>query len=157
LVAAAAVAVLVGGGTAGYAYQQHRVDAARTQAAAAERRDAARQAQQARLATLLAAPDATLVERNMPDGTRIRLITSARLDEAAVYLSGLAATPAGRTYQLWWLSGATAVDEGVLAPGRGSFSAVLTGVRGKDAFGMSIEPVGGSPAPTHVYAAVPLA
>jgi anti-sigma-K factor RskA len=153
--AAAAVAVLVAGaGAAGWAVQRHRVDQVRRQAAAAQQRDAQRQA---RLDALLAAPDATVLSRTMPDGTHLRMIMSAGLDRAAVYLTDLAPTPAGHTYQLWLMTGAAAVSEGVLPAGSRSYSAVLTGLRGRDAFGVSIEPAPhGSPAPTHTYAVMAL-
>jgi hypothetical protein len=155
IAAAAAVAVLVAGaGVATWAVQQHRVDQVRRQAAAAQQRDAD---QRARLDALLSAPDATVLSRTMADGTHLRMIMSARRDQAAVYLTDLAPAPAGRTYQLWLMTGAAAVSEGVVPAGSRSYSAVLTGLRGRDAFGVSIEPVPhGSPAPTHPYAVMPL-
>lgn len=148
---AAALAVLVaGGGAVGYAVQQHRVDQIRRQAAADRHRDA-------QLDALLAAPDATVVSRTLDDGSRIRVIKSAQRDQAAVYLNDLAPAPAGHVYQLWLVTGATALSEGVVPAGSRSYTGLLTGWRGKERFAISTEPgPHGSAQPTHLYTSVTL-
>ena len=65
---------------------------------------------------------------------------------------GLPALPAGRVYQLWTITGTAATSAGLLAP-EADGSAVLAlpvspDAPRPDAFGVTIEPAGGSTAPT---------
>lgn len=60
--------------------------------------------------------------------------------------------PAGRVYQLWTITGTTATSAGVLTPdANGAVRLelpVAPNAAKPDAFGLTIEPAGGSPAPT---------
>ena len=65
---------------------------------------------------------------------------------------GLPALPAGRVYQLWTITGTTPTSAGTFEPDRsGSVSHVASvpaGAPPPDAFGVTIEPAGGSATPT---------
>ena len=60
--------------------------------------------------------------------------------------------PPGREYQLWTITGTTATSAGTFAPdasgGASIVAPVSAGAARPDAFGVTIEPVGGSPTPT---------
>ena len=64
----------------------------------------------------------------------------------------LPALPAGRVYQLWTITGTTATSAGLLTPDASGAVRVELAVPANaarpDAFGLTIEPSGGSPAPT---------
>jgi len=64
----------------------------------------------------------------------------------------LPALPAGRVYQLWTITGTVATGAGTFTPdaqGAVSISAIVPpGARQPDAFGVTIEPAGGSATPT---------
>jgi len=65
---------------------------------------------------------------------------------------GLTALPAGKVYQLWTIKGAVATGAGIFVPdaaGAASVTAaVAAGAPPPDAFGVTIEPAGGSATPT---------
>jgi anti-sigma-K factor RskA len=60
--------------------------------------------------------------------------------------------PAGRVYQLWTITGTTATSAGLLTPDANGAVRLELPVSANaakpDAFGLTIEPAGGSPAPT---------
>jgi anti-sigma-K factor RskA len=64
----------------------------------------------------------------------------------------LPALPAGRVYQLWTITGQAATSAGIFTPdasGAASVTAIVAaGAPRPDAFGVTIEPSGGSPTPT---------
>ena len=64
----------------------------------------------------------------------------------------LPALPAGRVYQLWTITGTTATSAGLLTPDASGAVRLELPVPANatkpDAFGLTIEPAGGSPAPT---------
>ena len=66
--------------------------------------------------------------------------------------SSLPPLPAGRTYQLWIVTGQTPVGAGLMKPGTdGTVQAIFsppTDLEGAVAFAVTIEPEGGVPAPT---------
>ena len=99
-----------------------------------------------------------------PDVLRVELKAQTQVDDAharafwsrgagLVFLAErLPALPAGRVYQLWTITGTAASSAGLIAP-RADGSALLTlpvppGAPRPDAFGVTIEPAGGSAAPT---------
>lgn len=65
---------------------------------------------------------------------------------------GLPALPAGSVYQLWTITGKAATSAGIFTPdasGSASVTAIVpAGAPRPDAFGVTIEPTGGSPTPT---------
>ncbi len=151
--AAAVASVLALGAAAGtYAVQQARVGAAENRAdaarAAAAQAEAESAADRARVATVLAAPDARVRTGSVPGGGSLALVTSATLDQSVAVLTELPAVASGRTYQLWLITAGTPRSAGVLPPGRRSATALLSQVTGADALAMTVEPVAGSARPT---------
>jgi len=139
--AAAAVLLAAGTGVAVYGVQEQRVDEQRRQAAAAAQ-------QEARVRSILAAPD--LVVRTAPviGGGKVT-VASSQLRDAGVVLMGADAAPAGgEVYQLWTVRGRRATSAGVLAVGQTTAVQVVDGLPGSDAVGVTAEPPGGSTAPT---------
>lgn len=85
------------------------------------------------------------------DGVGATLAYSRELDRSAIDVSGLAPAPSGTTYQLWYLRAAgDSRSAGLLsADSSGHASAVLLGEVGDaESVGVTLEPAGGSPAPT---------
>ena len=95
------------------------------------------------------APDATTVSRTS-DGLTATLAYSRELDRSAISVTGLPPVPAGSTYQLWYVGpDQVARSAGFLDADSGSGSVLLEGqVDGAAAVGMTVEPAGGSAAPT---------
>jgi anti-sigma-K factor RskA len=125
-VAAVALAV-VAAGVGTYTVEEHRVRAARAQAAQADR-----------IAAVLGAPDAQVRTAAATVGGRVTVVVSAALGQGVALVSGLPDPSAGRSYQLWVVHGAAAVNTGaVLTAGTGR--ELFTGVAGADAFAVSSE------------------
>lgn len=129
--AAAALAVAAAGGVA--------IDQYRDKTDAVQASD--------RMAAVLAQPDARTVHGNVSGGGQATLVVSSRADAAVVVLRDLPKLPADRTWQLWMIDPAkTAHSVGLAA---GDLTEVVDGsVTGMTAFGLTIEPTGGSPKPT---------
>ena len=78
-------------------------------------------------------------------GGTVTLMSSDELDRSAIAVSDLPDLSAGEVYQLWYIDDAGAVSAGLLSDrlqlleGRGAVD---------DSFGMTVEPAGGSDAPT---------
>jgi hypothetical protein len=142
LVAVAAAVLLAGGtGVAVYGVQEQRVEEQRRLAAVAAQ-------QEARVRSILAAPD--LVVRTAPviGGGKVT-VASSQLRDAGVVLMGADAAPSGgEVYQLWTLRGRNATSAGVLAAGQTTAVQVVDGLPDSDAVGVTAEPPGGSTAPT---------
>lgn len=96
------------------------------------------------------AQDAATVTRT-EGGLTATLAYSRDLDRSAISVTGLPPAPSGRTYQLWYLpAGAAPRPAGFLrsgADGRGS-ALLEGGLGGATGVGVTVEPAGGSPAPT---------
>lgn len=98
---------------------------------------------------IIAAPDYERTTADIDGGGTITFVWSLSLERAAILVDDLAAPPEGRTYQMWFMD-----DEGNATPA-GTFD--TTDGRGMvldaemspgDTIGMTLEPDGGSPAPT---------
>ncbi|MFD2080386.1 Putative zinc-finger [Actinopolymorpha cephalotaxi] len=150
LLALAAALVILAGVGVGAGVVQYQQAQQRTAQAVQERE---------RIETVLAAPDSRTVRGDVRGGGKVTVVVSQQLDRAVVLLDGMSRPPRGRTYQLWFISGDSARSAGVVdVTGSGRVSEVLSGVGGANAFGISVEPQGGSKAPTTTpVAAVPLA
>ncbi|TDD19986.1 hypothetical protein E1218_23150 [Kribbella turkmenica] len=134
--AAAALAVAT---TGGIAIDQYRDKQAAVQA-------------NERVAAVLAEPDARTVHGPVNGGGQATVVVSARADRAVVVLRDLPELPADRTWQLWLIDpNRTAHSVGLAG---GDLTTVVNGSTGKIAFGLTIEPDGGSPAPTLPAAAM---
>ncbi len=95
------------------------------------------------------APDARTVTSSTGDLTAT-LAYSRGLGRSAIAVTGLPPAPQGRTYQLWYIPARGAPrPAGFLESRDGRGSAVLRGTVGDaSAVGVTVEPVGGSSAPT---------
>lgn len=82
--------------------------------------------------------------------TRGEVIKLGSTQNAVLTISGLPPLAAGRVYQVWFISGSTPVGAGLFAPNPdGSWSGLVTGnLASAQAIAISVEPTGGSPAPT---------
>lgn len=98
---------------------------------------------------VLEAPDARTIERSF-DGFRAEVVLSRSENRAVVRSSDLPDAPAGRTYQLWYQRpGEGLVPAGLLPADGDGHQAVLAGpLDDAVAIGVTVEPSGGSPAPT---------
>lgn len=100
------------------------------------------------LNSLLTAPDATTVSGPVTTGGQATVVISRSRGQAALATSGLAPAPTGYVYQAWFIPSAGApVSAGVLPE-----QATLALLKGSPAtaatVGVTIEPDGGSTAPT---------
>lgn len=150
--AAAAVILafaLVAAGATGIVLWNENV---RLEQAVAQAQDEAEQqvadsAQAQRVAAVLAAPDARLVGFDTDLGGTVRVAVSDARNGGAVLADDLPAPPQGRTYQLWLLEDGTPVSAGVVEQ-RSGVLGTLEDVAAAQAVAISIEPTGGSDAPT---------
>jgi anti-sigma-K factor RskA len=132
--AAAAVALLIGGGVAvGIANQavQH------SQVADA-------------LAAINSAADVQHAAVSVSTGGKATLVWSLSQRKSALIVTGLAAAPSGKTYELWYIDGkGTATPAGLFSADGHRTLQVLAGRMSKgDTVGVTIEPSGGSKSPT---------
>jgi len=135
--AAAAVAVALSGGIAVDQYRD---------------REAAERANQ-QMAAVLAQSDARTVHGAVRGGGQATVVVSAQADKSVVVLRDLPKLPADRTWQLWMIDqGKTAHSVGLAA---GDLTQVVNGsTAGMAAFGLTVEPDGGSRTPTLPAAAL---
>lgn len=141
---ALAAGVLVVAGAGGIAYDQYRE-------ATGLRRE------QDRVAAVLAESDARVVRGGVRGGGRATVVSSRRRDQAVVVVSGLAAAPQGREYQLWFIESQThARSLGLLGrtPPTSNTLLVSGEIAKAIAFGITVEPQGGSPQPSTTPIAV---
>jgi anti-sigma-K factor RskA len=141
---AAGVIALGGIGTV-WVVQQNRVDDARTQAEA--------------LRALISAGDLVVHQAPVTGGGTVTVAVSPSRNDGVALLSGLAAPPAGKTYQVWLIRGNQAASAGVMATGQTGGTVMLDNLDGADTFGVTVEPAGGSTTPTldQLVVGVPLA
>lgn len=153
LAAAAAVVGVLGAGAAAttYVVQDQRVAAERGAAAAAQQDNA-------RIEAVLAAPDAALRAGALTGGGRVSVVVSDTVNAGVVVLADAPPPGPDRAYQLWLVNDTTPISVGILPAGQSQATALIEGVRGRVAFAVSLEPAGGSPAPsTTPLVGIPLA
>lgn len=114
--------------------QQHRIDALNTQTT--------------RISQLLAAPDAYATRVAVAGGGSALLVDSRSRNEAALSFTGLSRPPAGKTYQLWLMAPDGAARSVGLMQAEPAAPVLVAGLSGESQVGMTIEPAGGSRAPT---------
>ncbi|SEF95014.1 Anti-sigma-K factor RskA [Actinacidiphila yanglinensis] len=137
--AACVAAAVACGGVAVWQYQ--RAQDAGDRAARAQR-------QVEELAGVLAAPDAKSRVARIGDGAAT-LVVSAGRDRAVFVASRMAAPPRGKVYELWFSDGGKMRAAGLMDPDRSSQAVLLRGkVDGASGIGITVEPEGGSRAPT---------
>lgn len=98
---------------------------------------------------VLTAPDAATASARASTGGRAAVVSSSSLGEAVLVTEGLPPAPAGSTYQIWYLHGAGApTSAGFVPPGQRSAVALQGDLTGATGVGVTVEPSGGSAAPT---------
>ncbi|NJP43273.1 anti-sigma factor [Actinacidiphila epipremni] len=115
------------------------VSARNAQSAAQERARA--------IAAVLSAPDARLVTAPTSAGGTATAVVSVRQGRLVFTGSGLRPLPASRVYELWFI-GATARPAGTLPAAPGGTPVLASGLAAGDRIGVTVEPAGGSSAPT---------
>lgn len=93
---------------------------------------------------LLTAPDAKLLSDSGSAGGNGTVVVSSSRNKAVFLASGLPSLPADRTYQLWVVGPAGPRSAGLLR----DEPLVADGLAGARAFALTVEPSGGSPAPS---------
>lgn len=108
------------------------------------------QTQAAQLAEIAAAPDSQRAVADVAGGGTATLVWSGELGRSALLADGLAPLPDDQTYQLWYIGEEGPVSAGTFeASGQGTTWHVLDGkMSAGDTVGVTVEPRGGSQAPT---------
>ncbi|MFC5928278.1 hypothetical protein D6T64_17895 [Cryobacterium melibiosiphilum] len=106
--------------------------------------------QAASLAQINAAPDSQRASTTTGDGQEATLVWSNTLGISAVLVDELPALPSDQDYQLWYINGDGPLSAGTFdSTGEGTVWRVLDGtMHAGDAVGVTVEPNGGSDAPT---------
>ncbi|EMY32256.1 hypothetical protein D477_021093, partial [Arthrobacter crystallopoietes BAB-32] len=106
---------------------------------------------QATMLGILTAADAQVATARMEDGAVVTLAYAPSLNQAAVTAHGLPELPDDQTYELWLQHDDQMVPAGLMPAGEAGapMMKLLEGqLEGASAFGITVEPAGGSPAPT---------
>ena len=108
------------------------------------------QAQAEQLDAITAAADSRELTAEVAGGGTATLVWSNELGSAALMVDGIAPLPEGKTYQLWYIDSQGARPAGTFDVGdSGSTWRVLDGAMAAgDTIGLTVEPEGGSQAPT---------
>ncbi|NMO52486.1 anti-sigma factor [Actinoplanes sp. TBRC 11911] len=147
LTAAACVAVAAAGAaTVTWVVQDQRVRDA--QAAAESARSG-----EARVRAILTAPDLVTHQQALAGGGRVTVAVSRLHDAGVILMTADTAPDDERVYQLWTVRARAAVSEGALAVGQTTAVRVIEGLTGVSDVGVTVEPRGGSAAPTLPMAA----
>lgn len=95
------------------------------------------------------APDAQVASIDLDGGARLTAHWSDSLGSAVLVTDGLDDLDSSRTYQLWYVRGEERIPAGVFDTRAGQATAALEGeMHAGDTIAVTIEPPGGSPAPT---------
>ncbi len=109
-------------------------------------------ATQAAVTRVLTASDARSLTGALSAGGKATIVVSSSEGTSVFLGTGLRPAPPGHTYELWYMGGAggSPVPAGTFAPDpTGHVATVLAGTIGTaSAIGVTVEPAGGSPAPT---------
>lgn len=100
---------------------------------------------------IVAANDAKIATTKLSDGVSVTVASSATANQAAVMTRGMPALPANETYELWFISADGAVPAGLMAvtdPAAPELQILNAPMDGATHVGITVEPAGGSPAPT---------
>ncbi|MBW3619395.1 MAG: anti-sigma factor [Actinobacteria bacterium] len=113
-------------------------------------RIATMETQTARVADVVAAADASIIEMPGFEGANARLVYSASRGEGIFLADGLPEAPGEKVYELWFIGEDGASPAGLFdADERGRVTHVLTGDLSQvQAIGVTVEPAGGSAQPT---------
>lgn len=98
---------------------------------------------------VLAADDATTLEKKFPDGSQAILTVSRSEAGAVIRTVDMAHAPEGKDYQLWFLTPAGEFQSAGLMPDISDATKLLDGDASRaTGVGITVEPDGGSPQPT---------
>jgi anti-sigma-K factor RskA len=102
------------------------------------------------LATINTASDVQRAEASVSTGGKVTLVWSLTQRKSAVIASGLKVLPTGKTYELWYIStGGKPTPAGLFESNGKNTLQVLSGQMSRgDTVGVTVEPAGGSKAPT---------
>jgi anti-sigma-K factor RskA len=101
------------------------------------------------LSSLLTAADATTITGVATSGGQAAVVMSPTRGEAALVTQGLAPAPAGHVYQVWFIPSTGApVSAGFLGDSASSATLLNGNPATAAAIGVTLEPAGGSTAPT---------
>ena len=116
----------------------------------AERQLQQSRSQAAAIASVLTAPDARAVTKHTSTGGTATVVFSLVRHSMVVTTAKLPPLPAGKVYQLWLIGPPHTRSAGLLPAVKHGASppVVISGVVGGDAFGMTVEPTGGTKQPT---------
>ncbi|MFI6522782.1 anti-sigma factor domain-containing protein [Spirillospora sp. NPDC050679] len=109
-----------------------------------DRLEQVRAAQQ-EMNAVLSAPDARALNAPVKTGGSGLVVYSRQRQKVVVAMTGLAALPADRRYELWLMGGGPPRPAGLM---RASSPPAVVGVGGHTQVGITIEPAAGSPEPT---------
>lgn len=110
------------------------------------RRAADAEARADRITSLLTSPDARVVTAPVSTGgSAVAVITT---DAALVSAQGVADPGAGHVYQLWVMRDGTPLPDGTARVSDGAIEVYTQAYRAGDALALTVEPAGGSTAPT---------
>ncbi|MFS3128430.1 anti-sigma factor domain-containing protein [Nocardioides sp. Bht2] len=98
---------------------------------------------------VLQADDAQRVSLSFPDGAQATLVRSVSEGRAVLVTKDMPAPPQGKVYQLWLETPAGSMQDAGLMPVRADQTVLLDGdASAATGAGITVEPAGGSPAPT---------
>ena len=98
---------------------------------------------------ILAAEDARTIVGEVAGGGEASLVVSDRLDGAVITFDDLPDPGEGRAYQMWLITGdAAPAPEETFDPSEGTATVLLEGAPDADFVALTVEPEGGSDAPT---------
>jgi len=135
LAAVVALGIVVG-------VQADRLSGARQETQAAQQKSAA-------ISDVLNQPDVATRKAQVAGGGLATVLTSSNAHNGVVVLDGVTSLPSDKTYQLWLIDpAAKARSVGTFATDGAAAAVDFSGVRTGDVLGVSVEPAGGSSAPT---------
>ena len=144
---AAAVALVAGGG---WIYSHQQLEDARTASAVTQVQLADAQAQQAATQAILAAPDLETATAPVSSGGNGSVLASASQGQMLFVAGGLQTLDPSKTYQLWLIDSAgKPTSAGTFQPTAGGARQLVRGnLSTTKVVGLTVEPDGGSKAPT---------
>lgn len=100
--------------------------------------------------TLLASEDLEVTRGQVGTAGLATVLASRSADMAVISMTGLPEPDEGRAYQLWLMGDHEPISAGTMEAGEvgPSPAAQIDGIRGSQQIGITVEPAGGSPAPT---------
>ncbi|OMH27686.1 hypothetical protein BKD30_03325 [Tersicoccus phoenicis] len=141
--AAAAVLLVAGVVLGGWAANLNQ------QRIAAEQQLTTQNAQRDAALSVFTAPDAVIRAGKAGNGGSVSVASSKSLNRSAVISRDLPALAPDKTYELWYIAGQQARPAGTFTASTGVTYTALEGrLDGATHIGLTVEPAGGSPAPT---------